>query len=200
MKFSSTVDALSRENGNLKKLALLQAAGTLALGVLALLIYDKPTLVVERSTRGMEIVSSTPLKRSEDDVKKAMALMLKARLETNTIAPEVFLSERQMELRNEEQRELKSRGIEQSILVRTPLIENGQAIAEIDRVVRVGDIRSAVKTKLALAFQEVAPNELNPYGLKLASLTPMDTDAKSNASAEAVPGGRPAQPAGASTR
>ncbi|MDR3608457.1 MAG: hypothetical protein P4M08_13900 [Oligoflexia bacterium] len=200
MKFSSTVDALSRENGNLKRLAILQAAGTLALGILALLLYDKPTVVIERSTRGLEIVSTTSLKRTEDDVKQAMVLMLKARLDANTIAPEVFLSERQMELRNEEQRELKSRGIEQSILVRTLNSDNGRATAEIDRVVRVGDIRSAVKTKLALAFQEVAPNELNPYGLRLATLTPIDSEIKPDQSAGVDPVSRPIQSPGTSTR
>jgi hypothetical protein len=186
MKFSSAVDALSRENKNLRMLALLQALGTVLLVITVLLFHEKAAIQVERSSRGLEIVSAMPLKRTKEDVIHAIGLMLKARLDTEAVSPDVFLSARQMELRNEEQRELKSRGLDQTILPRSVEVGDGQATAEVDRVVRVGEIRSALKTKVMLAFEEVEPNELNPYGLKLASLTPMDSvpDAKKHQSGE----------------
>jgi hypothetical protein len=174
MKFSSAVDALSRENKILKQLALLQAAGTLGLIIAVLIFHEKQAVQVERTTHGLEIVSHTNLTRTKDDVEHAIGLMLKARLDTSAVSPEVFISARQMELRITEQRELKSRGLDQEILPRSVQVGDGQATAEIDRVLRVGEIRSALKTKVTLAFEEIEPNELNPYGLRLANLTPID--------------------------
>jgi hypothetical protein len=118
MKFSSAVDALSRENKILKQLAILQAAGTLGLILCLFIFHEKSAVQVERTTHGLEIVSVTKLTRSKDDIEHAIQLMLKARLDSNAISPEVFLSARQMELRATEQRELKSRGIDQEILPR----------------------------------------------------------------------------------
>ena len=100
--------------------------------------------------------------------------MIKARLDTDSFSPDIFLSDRQLELRTAEQKDLKARGLSQVIFVRTIKMGNGTANADIDRLISMGDVRSAVKANVDLMFQEIQPNELNPYGLKLALLTPID--------------------------
>ena len=90
MKFSSAVDALSRENKLLKSLALLQAAGTLGLIISLLMFHEKTAVQVERTTHGLEIVSVAKLTRTKDDIEHAVGLMLKARLDTNASVPKFF--------------------------------------------------------------------------------------------------------------
>jgi hypothetical protein len=176
MKFSSTVDSLSRENRFLRRVIGLLALGVTVLALVITLLYDKPEKIVLRSSHGLEIVALTPLTRTEADVEQAVRLMVKARLESDAIAPEVFLSKQQMALRGAEQRELKSRGFTQSIVVRSAQIQTSSAIVNFDRVISVGDIRSAIQTKANIAFEEIEPNDLNPYGLRLSMLSPIEPE------------------------
>ena len=174
MRFSSTVDALSQENRLLRGVVLLLGFGIILLSVAVLLLNDKSPRLVLRTSHGMEIVSTTSLERSRPDVEQAVRLMLRARLDTETTASEAFLSQKQLELRSAEQRELKSRGFFQAVIVRTVDIHDGSAVVAFDRVISVGEVRSAVATQANIAFEEIQPNELNPYGLRLASLIPTD--------------------------
>ncbi len=180
MKFSSTVDSLSRENRHLRQMLGGMTLGIILLSTAVLLLYDKSSKLVMRSSRGLEIVSPIPLQRTESDVREATRLMLNARLNTDTIAPEVFLTKSQLELRTAEQRELKSRDLFQAIVVRGLEIHDNSAIVSFDRIISVGDVRSAIQTKANIAFEEAEPNELNPYGLKLASLAPIDQPKQAN--------------------
>ncbi len=52
-------------------------------------------------------------------------------------------------------------------LIAVSCFTKDQAIVDLDRVIAVGELRSAIKTKLKIAFEETEPNELNPYGLVL---------------------------------
>ena len=153
MKYSSTVDALSKENKNLRILAILQAAGSLLLACAVLLLHDKQPVQVERSSYGLEVVHPVALTRTKEDIDRAISLMVKARLDTNAVSPDVYLASRQLDLRREEQRELKSRGIEQAVIVRTVVVADSQATVEIDRVLKVGgrsDQRSKPDSRLRL--------------------------------------------------
>ena len=79
-----------------------------------------------------------------------------------------------MELKNLEQKEMKSRGLTQNIVFRKAQVSKKEAIVEFDRVLSIGEIRSALKTIVKVAFEETEPNELNPYGLKLALAVPIE--------------------------
>jgi hypothetical protein len=168
MKFSSTMDSLSRENQYLRYLILILGVAIIFVGTGVILLHDKDPVVVERTTQGLEIVRLTPLRRSPEDIQQAVRLMLKARFDSDAVAPEVFLDLKQVGFRKGEQAEMKSRALTQAIIVRSVLVTESDATAEIDRVIGVGEVRSALKTKIRLAFESVEPNELNPYGLKLA--------------------------------
>jgi len=172
MKFSSTVDSLSKENEFLRLIVKLLILAVIALTLQALSLFNREPLVVERSSRGLEIVRATPLVRNDKDVELAVQQMLRARFNTNAIAPEMFLSARQLELRTAEQRELKSRGITQDSVFRKLTVTKQNAVIEFDRVLAVGDVRSALKTLIIVGFEEVEPTELNPYGLRLSDANP----------------------------
>ena len=112
------MDSLSRENTYLKWLIFILGIAIIFVGAGVILLHDKDPVVVERTTRGLEIVQLTPLRRNPEDVQQAVRLMLKARFDSDAIAPEVFLSPKQLELRKGEQSEMKSRGLSQAIIVR----------------------------------------------------------------------------------
>jgi hypothetical protein len=175
MRFSSGVDQLERENGYLKTITkLLLLLGAALMGILFNL-YDRSPVIVERSSHGLEIVRSTEFSLTEADTRSAIALMMKARFDTEAVSPEIFLNQKQLVLREGEQKELKSRNFHQNIIVRLITIKKDEAMVDVDRVLSVGDVRSALKTKLKVTFEEVQPNELNPYGLLLSLADPIES-------------------------
>lgn len=173
MRFSSAVDSLTKENQFLRGLAKGLLLLSIALLGLVFVLYDKNPIMVERSSRGLEIVKPTALVRSESEIRMAIGLMLKARFNSDAPSPEIFLSDTQLTLRENEQRELKARSMSQNVIVREISISKDQATVDMDRVIALGDVRSALKVKVRIAFQEIAPNELNPFGLELSIAEPV---------------------------
>lgn len=174
MRFSSAVDSLAKENQFLRTTVMVLILTVMVLSIVVVFLHDKEPVLVERSSRGLEVVRSTGLTRTEEDVDLALRLMLKARFDSEAIAPEVFLSKRQMELRQAESREMKARGLIQSVVFRKGSVSKDEATIEFDRVFAVGEVRSALKTVVRVAFEETEPTELNPYGLRLIEATPIE--------------------------
>ena len=167
MKFSLSIDALSKENNFLKLVTKLLFAFVFVLILQIIFLYNRDPLLIRSSTRGLELIQPVSFVKSDLDIKSAATLMLKARFNSDTMSPNLFLSDRQKLLRENEQKELKSRNMTQVIVVRSIEISKDQAFVDLDRLIAVGDLRTAVKTKLKIAFEESEANELNPYGLVL---------------------------------
>ncbi len=178
MKFSLSIDALSKENSHLKFIIKMQFCVVIILLLQSIIQNNQVPLMIQSSTRGLELIQPVDFERSDYDVESATKLMLKARFNTDSISADLFLSDKQIQLRVNEQKELKNRNMLQTIVIRKIEISKDQALVNIDRVIAVGDIRSATKTKLKIAFEETEPNELNPYGLVLSFVEAQNTEVK----------------------
>jgi len=178
MKFSLSIDSLSKENQFLRLITKILFGLVFILIIQIIFLYNRDPILVQSSTKGLEIIKPVSFKPSELDVKNAIELMLKARFNSAVLNSNLFLSEKQKELRESEQRELKNRNMSQTILVRSINVSKDEAIAEIDRVISVGDLRSAFKAKLKLLFEESEANELNPYGLVLSMVEVQQSEVK----------------------
>ena len=168
MKFSLSIDALSKENKFLKLVTKLLFANVFILIIQITYLFNRDPILIQSSTRGLELVQAMPFEKSELEIKSAATLMLKARFNTQTVSANLFLSDKQKKLRESEQKELKNRNMQQDIVIRNIEITKDNALVDLDRVIAVGEIRTAIRTKLKIAFEDTEPNELNPYGLVLA--------------------------------
>ena len=173
MKFSLSVDALSKENSFLKMVTRILLGALFLLIIQLFYLYNRDPILIQSKVTGLEIVKPVNFVPSEQDTKYAVKLMLEARFNSMSLNSDLYLSEKQTELRKTEQNELKNKNMSQTIIVREIKINRDEAIAEIDRVISVGELRSAFKAKLKLFFEMTEPNELNPYGLVL-SLVELD--------------------------
>lgn len=173
MKISTAVDSLTKENKNLRLTVKLLLIVLLCMGAVVMALSNKKPLVVERTSSGLQIVRATPLKRTKIDIIQATKLMLKARFDSHVLNPDLYLTEDELNLRNAEQVDLKSRGITQNIVFRKAQISKDNATVDFDRVLAIGDVRSDFPTVAKIAYVEVEPNTLNPYGLKLALIVPI---------------------------
>jgi hypothetical protein len=175
MKLSSAFDSIARENRFLKLLTASLLLTTFLLLGIVYNLYDRSPLMMERTSRGLEILNPTEFARSQSDQIQVVKLMMKARFNTETNAPEIFLNPKQLLLRATEQADMKARGMSQSLIVREVKFENDAIFVNLDRVISVGELRSALKAKVRIAFETVTPNELNPYGLLLSLTEPIIT-------------------------
>ncbi len=173
MKFSSAVDLTQKENRFLRNLVQMLILVIVALAIAVVLMFDKSPVMVERSVHGLEIVKSTDLLRQPSDVEMAIKLMMTARFNSDAKVPELFINPKEMLMRVTEQKEMKSRTMTQSVLVRAIHLEKDDATVDFDRVIAIGELRSALKTKVRITFEEATPNELNPYGLLLSTAEPV---------------------------
>ena len=173
MKFSLSVDALSKENSFLKVITRILLGAIFLNVVLLFYVLTRDPMVILSKATGREIVKPVSFVPSPEDTKIAIKLMLEARFNSETLNADLFLSEKQSDLRKSEQVELKNKNMSQTIIVKDIKVSRDEAVAEIDRVISVGDLRSAFKAKLKLLFEMSEPNELNPYGLVL-SLVELD--------------------------
>ena len=173
MKLSSAFDGVAKENQFLKLLAKIQLITTIFLIGLVYYFADRVPVLVERSSRGLEIVSATTFSRSQSDLKQAIAQMMKARFDSGAVSPELFLNPKQILLRVTEQGDMRARGMSQSVVIREVKFEKDQATVDLDRVIAVGEVRSALRARVKVSFEEVSPNELNSYGLLLSLAEPV---------------------------
>jgi len=173
MKLSSAYDSMARENRFLKLMSGSLLIVTFLLIGIVYSLCERLPLVMERTSRGLEILNPTEFARSQNDQIQVVRLMMKARFNTETNAPEIYLNAKQMLLRATEQADLKARGMSQSLIVREVKFEKDAIFVNLDRVISVGELRSALKAKVRIAFETVTPNELNPYGLLLSLTEPI---------------------------
>lgn len=173
MRLANMFDGMTKENQFLRTLTKILCAAVGILAVCVFALFDRPPIIVERSSHGFEIVRPTIFMRNMDDLKIAAALLVKERFSTDAISPELFLNQQQLLLRDTEQKDMKARGLSQGVIVRSVELRNDSAIVDFDRVISIGEVRSALKARVKVAFEEVSPNELNPYGLKLSLAEPI---------------------------
>ena len=173
MKLSNAFDGMAKENQFLKLLAKTLLVITIFEAALVYYFADRVPVLVERSSRGLEIVSATTFARSQSDLRAAAKLMMTARFDTNAISPELFLNPKQLLLREIEQKDMVARGMSQAVVIREVKFDKDQVLIDLVRVISVGEIRSALKARVRVTFEEISPNELNPYGLLLSLAEPI---------------------------
>jgi len=174
MRLANVFDGMTKENQFLRSLTKILCAAVGLLAVCVVTLFDRPPIIVERSSHGFEIVRPTVFMRNLDDLKIAVTLMVKERFSTDAISPELFLNQQQLLLRDTEQKDMKARGLSQGVIVRNVELGQDSAIVDFDRVISIGEVRSALKARVKVAFEEVTPNELNPYGLLLSRAEPIE--------------------------
>lgn len=174
--FSQTKDAFERST--LKLAVFCLSVLTLTFSILLAVDFTKEPIVVERSceTSLAKVSAGT---QSKDEVMNFVRLALRERFDSTVeYDPAVYLSQELLVVRNREQDELKRSGIDQRMIVREVFVDGDHFTADVDRIVAVGKVRSAIPMKLSLQVLSKVRSLTNPYGLIISSLSEIKEDAK----------------------
>jgi hypothetical protein len=167
MKFTDAWDSLAKENRLHKRLTtiLFLMCSLLALGWTA--ESFKPPLVFDRGCDTRAVTGSNDAV-TQDEIKEFLKVALAARFNSNVREP-LYLSLNQQALRNQEQHELEQRSMRQTVIVQDVQFDKDKILVQADRLISVGEIRSAFRFPLNVKIEKESRSSFNPYGLVLAS-------------------------------
>ena len=170
MKFTTAWAEIAAQNVTLKFTvgALCVCCMVLAFTLIKLCLRDP--LVLDR---GLETIAIAPsdVKATDAEIRAFVKTALSERYDSNATSG-YFLSESEQSKRVQEQKGLSEKKISQRILVGTVTIEKEKIKVEADKLLSVGNIRSAFLFPMTVQVQKSDRTEINPYGLILSDVTP----------------------------
>jgi len=174
MKFTTAWAEIAAQNVTLKFTvgALCICCIVLAFTLIKLCLRD-PLLL----DRGHETVAILPsdVKQTDTEIKTFVEKALGQRYDSNVTAGP-FLSESEQEKRVQEQKSLTEKKISQRILVGSVTTEKEKIKVEADKLLSVGNIRSAFLFPMTVQVRRTERTGINPYGLILSDVTPLKVE------------------------
>lgn len=136
-------------------------------GIMNVLSSMKDPLVIERGcdSRIAEIQSAS---QTKEEIESFIKLSLSARFDSSLKNdPAIYLTEGLQLVRMKEQNELKNKGIDQRVIVKTIKFDQDKYTVEADRLISIGKVRTAVPLDLIVNLASKIRSVSNPYGLVL---------------------------------
>lgn len=169
MRFLSVWDGVINENTTLKVSVFALTISLITVAAALAFSSKKPALVIERSCFSKAVkAQETALNKTE--IETFLKMAVEKRFNTDAFEIDQFLSLKQRELRRAEQDDLKNRNMKQTIFVNQVKIDEDKIQLDCDRLISVGEIRSAFSFKLVAKIETTNRSETNPYGLVLVEI------------------------------
>lgn len=168
MKYTEAWASVVSQNLNLKVVTAFLTVISIILGMINLRLSFKDAIVIERgcSSRSIQPVKDEHSKTEiEFFVKEALA----QRFDSSVTPTDGLLSIDELKLREQEQKDFSSRSIKQKIVINSVTEMPDGFKIDSDRVISVGEVRSAFKFPLLVKLESKARTQSNPYGLLITS-------------------------------
>ncbi|MCM0604496.1 MAG: hypothetical protein KA715_00225 [Xanthomonadaceae bacterium] len=165
MKFIEAWKSVSRENLLLKIFTITLSIVSLGAVAVAITESSKEPLVIERGCKDGAIRLADK-DRTDQEVKTFIKEAVSARFNSDAVVISEMLAVEENQSRQNEQKELSARSMSQTVLVRKIDIQGGEVKTETDRIISVGDVRSAFIFPITIQIAKIQRTETNPYGLQ----------------------------------
>lgn len=156
-------------------LVLCLVAVSLALATAKLAI--RQPIIIERGCIS-SVVDSSSTEHSATEIESFMKEALRQRFNSDAVPVPDYLSSEEILSREQEQKELSSRSMNQTVIVRGIKIDGNTTTIDTDRVIAVAQIRSAFVFPITATIKSTTRTQNNPYGLQIVRLTPPKTEQK----------------------
>lgn len=154
-------------------IALVFVATTLAITT-AQLAFRKP-LIIERACydQALEFSSSA---HTHEEIETFVREVIRQRFNSDATPIPDYLGIEEESARTQEQKELGSRNMTQTIIVRSMKIIGNSITIDTDRLISVEQIRSAFPFQLMATLATTTRTAANPYGLQIVKIVTPATD------------------------
>lgn len=179
MKFNVAWSETLTQNVVLRIVILCLSATTIALLVALVNLSLKEPLLIERACF-TSVTQKAAGERTEAEIGSFLKEALSRRFDTNAMGETLVLSGEEASFRDQEQKDLKEKGILQRVILnKVQKIDGTQVTVDCDRLVSVGPVRSAFAFPLHVTIGSVTRSEANPYGLRLIRVKAGESEKKS---------------------
>ena len=170
MKFSLAWANVSAQNVTLKVAVVALSTVSVFFGATTVKLALKKPLIIERACFSKAIESDSP-SRSTGEVETFIREAIHERFDSDGAPLSDYLSAEEVNLRSQEQKELSSRNMRQTVLVRSIKVDADSATLDCDRIISIGLIRSALIFPLTINFATTTRTTTNPYGLQITKIS-----------------------------
>jgi hypothetical protein len=180
MKYTEAWSSIVSQNLNLKVTSFILGAISMILGLTTLRLTFKDSIVIERGCY-TNLANKVEDKHTVQEIEAFIKISLSQRFDSQVQPTDGLLAIDELNLRSQEQKDFSSRGFKQNIIIGSvaPTEQESQFKVDADRIIAVGEVRSAFRFPLLVKLESKARSSSNPYGLLVASITQVDKEAKS---------------------
>jgi hypothetical protein len=169
MKFSLAWANIAAQNVTLKIGVLALSIVSVFLGATTVKLALKKPLIIERACFSKAIESENS-SRTAAEVEIFIREAIHERFDSDGTPLADYLSPEETSNRVQEQKELTSRNMRQTVLVRAVKVDGDAAMIDCDRIISVGLIRSALSYPLSVNIATTTRSTTNPYGLQVTKI------------------------------
>lgn len=176
MKYTDYLAGLAKENVGLKAATLGLSFTCLVMTVAVIKFINQKPLIIERGEE-LRVLEAKDDVRTDQEIVTFLKLALGQRFDTVASPNLLFLSFKEIQLREKEQIDLKSKGIRQTVIINEVKINQNKVTVDADRLLGVKNIRSAFSFPLKVEINFTDRSLTNPYGIVLASVEELREEA-----------------------
>jgi hypothetical protein len=176
VKFNLAWANIVKENSILKYTVLVLGAVTILLTICFTEMGLKNPLVIERGCLST-IVPLADTHHTNAEIESFLEVALQQRFDSRSNV-ETFLSGSERELKTKEQKDLQTKKLTQKISINKVLVAESGVTVDADRLISVGEIRSAFRFPLIVNVESVGRTVANPFGLILTDVKSADAKEK----------------------
>jgi len=164
MKYTEAWASIVSQNLNLKITTIILGLLSLVLGMITLKLSFKDSIIIDRGCYS-KIVTPVKDEHSKNEIETFIKEALSQRFDSLVQPVDGLLSPDELQLRSIEQKEFSSRGMKQHIVVNKVTKDSDGFKVDADRIISVGEVRSAFKFPLFVKLESKSRSYSNPYGL-----------------------------------
>lgn len=178
MRFTSAWSEVLSQNLTLRVMLLSLSATAIFISILAIQLGFREPIIIERSCYS-KMVGAASTQHSKEEIDAFVRLALSQRFDFGVEPSPEIISAEELGFKKQEQQDLASKNMIQKVLVGSVQV-NGETIkVEVDRIIAVGQIRSALAFPLTVTVASTTRTASNPYGLMATRVSQLSVKEKS---------------------
>lgn len=177
MKYVEAWASVVSQNLNLKIVTGILAVLSIVLGMTTLKLTFRDALIIERGCYS-KIAAPVKDEHSKLEVESFLREALSQRFDSLSQPTDGLLSPDELALRAIEQKEFASRSLRQKIIFNQATETSEGLKVDADRIISVGEIRSAFKFPLLVKLESKSRSHSNPYGLLIVTVKQVEASSK----------------------
>lgn len=177
MRFNLAWAATASQNVALKGSVIILGFVSMTLAITSVRLAMRTPILIERPNSCFDhtIVAASSA-HTPSEIESFVREALQQRFNSDAKTLPTYLSSDEETARTQEQKELSNRGMTQFIVVRGMKINESIVAVDTDRLISVGQIRSAFSFPLTVNLTTASRNEINPYGLQVAKIVSLKAE------------------------